>query len=101
MSDDNTNSSIVSRRSMIKVAGTALVVLWSQKTIPAIAGQNPTAGSATGKPLLLAPEDATDAAIHSRVENLFWCDMMAEHAGFFAMLMPGAELASQRSQAET
>jgi hypothetical protein len=50
--------------------------------------------------MFLAPEDTTDAAVHSRAENLFWCDVMMEHAQFFAALMPGPQLAAQRSEAE-
>ena len=60
----------------------------------------PAAGtSPAGKPLLLAAENADIAAI-ARAENLFWCDVMMEHAAFFALLMPGADLAAQRAQAE-
>src|SRR5262245_14610771 len=97
--DDTTNSNL-SRRAMMKVAGTALVAVWGQSAIPAIAAQQ-GGGPATGKPMFLAPDCATDAAVHARVENLFWCDMMAEHAGFFTMLMPGSDLSAQRTQAET
>ena len=71
--------------------------VWSQTEIPGIAGQSPSTTS--NKPLYLAPENA-DIAGYSRAENLFWCDIMMEHASFFSMLMPGAELAAQRGQAE-
>ena len=93
--------STLSRRSMIKLGGTGLIAIW-ERTVPSMAAQQTTPPSPQStKPLFLAPEDATDAAIHSKVENLFWCDAMMEHASFFVMLMPGAELATQRAQAET
>src|SRR5215475_13935020 len=93
--------STLSRRSMIKLGGTGLIAIW-RGTVPSMAAQQPASLSPQStKPIFLAPEDATDAAIHSKVENLFWCDAMMEHASFFAMLMPGAELATQRAQAET
>lgn len=37
---------------------------------------------------------------YSRADNLFWNDIMMEHALFFTLLMPGPELAGPRSQAE-
>jgi hypothetical protein len=83
----------------MKFGGMALVGVWGQKDIPGISQQPGTNG--TGKVLFLAPEASADPAVHSRAENLFWTDIMMEHAGFFAMLMPGPELANQRSQAET
>ena len=85
----------------MQVAGTALAAVWTQTAMASIAAQLPSTGASIPKPLLLAPDNATDAAVHSRVENLFWCDVMMEHAGFFAMLMPGSELANQRNQSET
>src|SRR6516225_1591893 len=96
MSNDTSNSG-VSRRSILKIGGAALFGVWSQTEIPGIAGQFPPAAS--NKPLYLAPENA-DIAGYSRAENLFWCDIMLEHASFFSMLMPGADLAAQRGQAE-
>ncbi len=100
MSDDTSGSNL-SRRNIMKIAGTALVGVWSRQAIPAIAGQQAPSSAATEKPLLLPPDDATDVVVHSRVENLFWCDMMMEHASFFTMLMPGPELAALRTQAES
>ena len=102
MSNDPSNSKL-SRRAMMKIGGMALVGVWSQRELPAIAGrlQRPSGNpAATGKPIFLPPDGSTDVAVHSRAENLFWTDVMMEHAGFFAMLMPGIELASQRGQAE-
>jgi hypothetical protein len=37
---------------------------------------------------------------YSLADNLFWNDIMMEHAMFFVMLMPGPELAGPRGQAE-
>jgi Domain of unknown function (DUF2935) len=37
---------------------------------------------------------------HSVADNLFWNDIMMEHAMFFAQLMPGPELDGPRRQAE-
>jgi hypothetical protein len=95
MSDDATSTFSLSRRSLMKIGGTALVAVWSHTAVSAAATQT------TGKALLLAPDDASDVAVHSRVENLFWSDVMMEHAGFFAMLMPGNELAQKRAHAES
>lgn len=103
MSDDATSNSSVSRRSLMKIGGTALAAVWSHTSVSAASGvatQQPS-GPAAGKALLLAPDDANDVAVHSRVENLFWSDVMMEHAGFFAMLMPGTELAQERANAES
>lgn len=88
----NESSSSMSRRSIIKMSGMALAAVWSQRELSAGAAQ-------AGKPIFLAPDRTADIAVHSRAENLFWCDVMAEHAAFFSMLMPGAELATEREQA--
>ncbi len=52
------------------------------------------------KPTFLPEADSTDPVAHSVAENLFWNEQMMEHAKFFIMLMPGAELAGPRRQAE-
>jgi hypothetical protein len=96
MSEDSGNCS-VSRRSVLKIGGAALIGVWSQTKLPVVAGQTPAAASS--KPLFLAPENG-DIAAYSRAENLFWCDIMMEHASFFSMLMPGPDLATQRGQAD-
>ena len=43
---------------------------------------------------------AMDPLAYSIADNLFWNDIMMEHAMFFVMLMPGPDLAGPRSQAE-
>src|SRR3712207_462653 len=52
------------------------------------------------KPTFLPEEGSNDAVAHSLAENLFWNEQMMEHAKFFVMLMPGPELARERSRAE-
>ncbi|MER8439678.1 DUF2935 domain-containing protein [Mesorhizobium sp. M1312] len=52
------------------------------------------------KQVFLPEEGAKDPVAHSLAENMFWTDILAEHAAFFAMLMPGPELAAQRSRVE-
>ncbi len=103
MSNDMSNPKL-SRRNIIKAGGIALAGVWGQNHVPAMAAIQrpiePTAGSAS-KTVFLPPADSVDPAVHSRAENLFWAEAMMEHAGFFVMLMPGTELASQRGQAET
>src|ERR1043166_2559000 len=100
MSMDDMNK-FVSRRSLMKVGGMALVGVWGAQNNPAIAGQQSPASSQPGKPLFLAPQEANDVAVHSKAENLFWCDAMMEHASLFATLMPGAALNLERGEAET
>jgi hypothetical protein len=65
-------------------------------------GQKLIDGSAVHgtKPLFLPPPDSTDPAVHSLAENLFWTDILAEHASLLALLMPEPELAARRSKAE-
>lgn len=50
------------------------------------------------KPTFVA--EARDPLAYSRADNLFWSDIMMEHAMFFQMLMPGPELDAPRQQAE-
>jgi hypothetical protein len=77
----------------------ALAGVWTP--ISAMAGpQYNLVANRASKPLHLVPESSLDPAVHSRAENLFWIDAMIDHAGLFAMLMPGPELSTQRAQAE-
>ena len=50
------------------------------------------------KPAYVA--EANDPFSHSLADNMFWNDIMMEHAMFFVMLMPGPELDAPRRQAE-
>lgn len=52
------------------------------------------------KPVYVPEPGNTDPMAHSIADNLFWNDIMMEHAMFFVMLMPGPELAGPRRQAE-
>jgi hypothetical protein len=53
---------------------------------------------AEDKPTFVA--EARDPVSYSRADNLFWNDVMMEHAQFFQMLMWGPELEAERRQAE-
>ena len=66
-------------------------------TTPATAGAS-LPPDAEEKPTYVAA--ARDPLSYSRADNLFWNDIMMEHAGFFVMLMPGPELEGPRRQAE-
>ncbi len=69
--------------------------------VPAMVGGAPVATLNGGtKPIFVAPPGSTDPVAHSVADTLFWGEQMMEHAMFFAMLMPGPELAVQRGQAE-
>jgi hypothetical protein len=52
------------------------------------------------KPVFVPEGGAVDPTSYSLADTLFWTDILAEHAQFFSMLMPGDELAAQRAQAE-
>jgi hypothetical protein len=97
---NRSTSSTFSRRAALKAAGTAVAGMWAPSRIAAAASPVQPALTRVSKPLHVAPENSLDPAVHSRAENLFWTDAMMEHAGFFAALMPGADLADQRAQAE-
>lgn len=53
------------------------------------------------KPIFVAPPGNVDPVVHSVADTLFWCEQLMEHAMFFAMLMPGPELAGPRGEAES
>ena len=63
-------------------------------------GQAPALENLWMKPVILPKLDSNDPVALSIAEGTFWNEQMMEHAQFFIMLMPGAELASQRSDAE-
>jgi hypothetical protein len=52
------------------------------------------------KPTILPQTGSNDPVAFSIADNAFWNEQMMEHAMFFVMLMPGPELATERSQAE-
>src|SRR5216117_3498534 len=90
--------STLSRREMVKFGGMALIGVWGQNS-NARPGGGPQAGPPNST-LFLPPADSTDPAVHSKTENMFWAGVMMEHANFFATLMPGAGLTTERAQAE-
>jgi hypothetical protein len=55
-------------------------------------------GEAKEKPTFVA--EARDPVAYSRADNLFWNDILMEHAQFFAMLMEGPETVAEKRQAE-
>ena len=86
----------VSRRQLLTVGGATLVGA-------ALIGL-PQIASASAKPLSRLPDDwmkevvlpmagTKDPVAFSIAESRFWNEQMMEHAQFFIMLMPGAELA--------
>lgn len=52
------------------------------------------------KPVYLPAGNANDPVSLSHADNLFWTDILTEHALFFTLLMPGDELTRQRAQAD-
>jgi hypothetical protein len=92
------NSLGITRREIIVAGGATLVTtLFATQSGSA---QTPGATTKNGgtKPVYVPSGD--DAVSHSVADNLFWNDILSEHATFFAMLMPGPELAAQRGKAE-
>jgi hypothetical protein len=52
------------------------------------------------KRVFVAPAGNMDPVVHSVADTLFWGEQLMEHAMFFAMMMPGPELATPRAEAE-
>lgn len=52
------------------------------------------------KPVFVPQPGANDPVSLSLADNLFWTDILTEHALFFTLLMPGDELAAPRQQAQ-
>jgi hypothetical protein len=96
----------VTRREIL-AGGTTLVaaglfgalsdIAWGQTTTkqPGVTTKN--GGT---KPIYVPDSGSNDPVAHSLADNLFWNDILMEHAKFFVMLMPGPELAAQRGRAE-
>lgn len=117
-------ATLVSRRDMIQIAGvtlvsTSLLGLTGCASLPGMATlaalpraevgpitPMTVAGVPVGfldggsNPIAVAPPGSTDPVVHSVADTLFWGEQSMEHAMFIALLMPGAELAAQRSEAE-
>lgn len=65
-----------------------------------VSGQAPKLADRWLKPVILPKLDSNDPVALSIAEGTFWNEQMMEHAQFFIMLMPGAELATVRGEAE-
>ena len=52
------------------------------------------------KPVFVPEGSAIDPISYSLADTLFWTDILSEHGQFFAMLMPGDELAQHRAEAQ-
>jgi len=52
------------------------------------------------KPVYVPQAGANDPVSLSLADNLFWTDILTEHALFFFLLMPGDDLVQQRQQAQ-
>src|SRR5688572_9346104 len=70
-------------------------------------GQNTVRVATAGSVMPARPADkptyvpeAREPVAYSRAENLFWNDIMMEHAQFFITMLPGEDLATERRQAE-
>lgn len=117
-------ATLVSRRDLIQVAGvtlvgTAFLGLTGCASMPGMAtlaalpradvgpiSARAVAGVPVGfldggtKHIAVAPPGSMDPVAHSVADTLFWGEQLMEHAMFFAMLMPGPELAGLRGEAE-
>jgi hypothetical protein len=123
--DRFTTEQLVTRRALFQVAGVTLVgtvVLASTGCASAVGAMGApmfphadtgaispqtvagvpvgTLGGGT-KPIFVAPPGNLDPVVHSVADTLFWGEQLMEHAMFFAMLMPGPELAGPRGEAES
>jgi hypothetical protein len=103
--EQDNNGFKVSRRELLTAAGATLVGA-------ALVGM-PLKSSASAKgtdyaffqddwmkEVVLAKAGSKDPVELSIAESRFWNEQMMEHAQFFIMLMPGAELADERGEAE-
>ena len=116
---------VVSRRHLIKAGGATVVGITFLGGCQTATGINPAIPSAAAviqdesqteatpvapgsqlaqlvdggeKPTYVA--EAVDPVSYSMADNLFWNDILMEHALFFVLLMPGPELDEPRRQAE-
>jgi Domain of unknown function (DUF2935) len=96
----------IKRRDILLAGGAALAGTTLLGTLSDVAwGQDvrrPGVTTRNGgtKPIFVPESGTTDPVAHSLADNLFWNDILMEHAKFFVMLMPGPELAAQRKRAE-
>lgn len=110
----------VTRRELVRVGGATLIATTFVATTGCASLGLPTfpraepgpilPGTVAGVPvgtlnggtkrIFVAPAGNLDPVVHSVADTLFWGDQLMEHAMFFAMLMPGPELAGPRGEAE-
>src|SRR5918999_4137334 len=103
---DDPSGPRITRREILFAGGASLVgatflgalsdVAWGQTTKQS--GVTTKDGGA--KPIYVPDSGTNDPVAHSLADNLFWNDILMEHAKFFIMLMPGPELAAPRGRAE-
>ncbi len=118
MHENATGAELPSRRDLLAAAGLGLtaVSLTGCSTSDGVVRPEPVGrrggavavdasarrqgGPPSEKTTYLPPAGSRDPAAWSLAENLFWTDILAEHALFFTLLMPGDELAAERQQAK-
>lgn len=94
----------VSRRELLAAGGATLVgaALVGLPLTSSVSGQDMKKMPEGGvmKPVVLPKSGSKDPVDFSIAENTFWNEQNMEHAKFFIMLMPGAELNRERGEAE-
>jgi hypothetical protein len=96
---DASSPILPSRRQVLAGGGLALAGLALSRWAPAAEAAE-VAPARGQKPVVLPPAGSKDPPAHALAEMRFWTDILSEHGMFFAMLLPGRELAAERSQAE-
>jgi hypothetical protein len=96
----------ITRRQILLAGGAGVVgasflgnfsdIAWAQTTMQ----RGVSTKNGGTKPIYVPDSGNNDPVAHSVADNLFWTDILMEHATFFVMLMPGPELAAQRGRAE-
>src|SRR5687768_17498106 len=88
----------ITRRKILVTGGATLAVtLFADSPTQA---QTPGAATRNGGTKPVYVPQGNDPVSFSVAHNLFWNDILMEHATFFVMLMPGPELAKPRGRAE-
>jgi Domain of unknown function (DUF2935) len=97
---------LITRRQILLTGGATVVgaslfgtlsdLAWGQTTMQ----RGVSTKNGGTKPIYVPDSGNNDPVAHSLADNLFWNDILMEHATFFIMLMPGSELAEQRGRAE-
>jgi hypothetical protein len=96
----------LTRRRVLFAGGTAFIGIFAQSCasrvtpIPRYVSAAAHIINGGDKPTYVPQPGDKNPVSHSLGDNLFWNDILMEHAKFFTMLMPGPELAEPRRQAE-